>query len=87
MPAVLLAWMALRTGSLWMPIGWHWLNNFVLGRILVVKTDVAGGAQAFIYADGQPPLGAALTVQVILYVLIALIINHLVSRREAARGK
>ena len=83
-PAVLFAWMVLRTGSLWMPIGWHWLNNFVLGRVLVVKADLTGAGSAFLYADRYPPLEMTLLTQTVVFFLMAVAINHLVSQRARA---
>lgn len=85
--AALYAWMVLRTGSLWMPIGWHWMNNFFLSRIYVVEADVGGKQDAFFHSIEEPSLGwSGLLTKAVTYLLVAFLIHYLVSRREAAHA-
>jgi len=79
----ILAWLAYRTGSLWMPFGWHWANNFILISILSVETDVAGGFSIF-SAASYPSIELVLLDKIIMYPLMAFIVNYLVSRRKQA---
>ncbi|WP_347309954.1 CPBP family intramembrane glutamic endopeptidase [Defluviimonas sp. SAOS-178_SWC] len=89
LPALLFGWMVFRTGSLWMPMGWHWFNNFALSEFIKVNAGTATGpaaGTAFMFSDGRPSLGQSLVTQAVSYVLIAVFITYLVGRREAARS-
>lgn len=89
LPALLFGWMVFRTGSLWMPMGWHWFNNFVLGQIIEVNNGTASGpaaGTAIMFSDGRPTLTQQTVMTIVCYILIALLINFLVGRREAAQG-
>ena len=82
----MLAWLAYRSRSLWMPIGWHWANNFGQISLLSVKDskDVVQGI-SFLVADNTPPLELIILNKVIILLPLAFAIHWLLNRREKTK--
>jgi hypothetical protein len=83
----LLAWLAYRTHSLWMPIGWHFANNFLLTVLLGEKTvtDVVQGLPLFVL-DKIPSLEMIIVAKVLPSLVSVFILAWLISRREKNTG-
>jgi uncharacterized protein len=79
----LLAWLAYRSRSLWMPIGWHFANNFLLTILLGEKTgiDVVQGLP-IIVLDKVPSLEIIIVSKVIPSLVSIFILAWLLRRRE-----
>jgi membrane protease YdiL (CAAX protease family) len=79
----LLAWLAYRTSSLWMPIGWHFANNFLLTTLLGIKDagDVIQGLP-FIVGDKAPSLEVLILAKALSSLVSVLILAWLIRRRE-----
>ena len=78
----LLGWLAYRTRSLWMSIGWHWMNNFILTSIINESSrDVVQGVTIFT-ADKLPSIEIILLNKIIIYPLLALFAHWMMNRRE-----
>ena len=78
----LLAWQAYRTGSLWMPIGWHWANNFGLMTLIDAKNvDVVQGMPLLV-ADHLPAIEYVILTKVVVSLATVLIVTWLINRRE-----
>ena len=79
----MLAWLAYRSRSLWMAIGWHWANNFGLISLLSVKDskDVVQGI-SFLVADNTPPVELLILNKIIIFLPLAFAIHWLLKRRE-----
>jgi membrane protease YdiL (CAAX protease family) len=76
-------WLAWRSRSLWMPIGFHLANNFALVVLVNEKanTDLLQGSP-LIVVDKLPSFNFMLIASGIVYLLVVVIINWLISRRE-----
>jgi uncharacterized protein len=76
-------WLAWRSRSLWMPIGFHLANNFALVVLIGEKgsTDVLQGSP-LIVVDKLPSFNFLVISAGVLYLLILAIINWLITRRE-----
>jgi hypothetical protein len=79
----LLAWLAYRTRSLWMPIGWHFANNFLLTTFLGIKNsgDVIEGLP-LILGDKVPSVEVLILAKALSSLLSVLILAWLIRRRE-----
>ena len=78
----LLAWLAYRSRSLWMPLGWHWANNFGLIVLIDAKAgDVVQGMPLFI-ADQYPAINYVIITKVVVILVLGLSITWLIKRRE-----
>ena len=76
-------WLAWRSRSLWMPIGFHLANNFAL-VVLVnerANTDLLQGSP-LIVVDKLPSFNFMLIASGLVYLLVVVIINWLITRRE-----
>jgi len=79
----LLAWLAYRTRSLWMSIGWHWANNF--SSFIILSASTLTHARSIFIID-IPSVEFTLLIKTIILLPIVFIINRVVSRREKADG-
>lgn len=82
-----LAWLAYRTGSLWMSMGWHLANNYGLAVLISVANsgDIIKGI-SLITADRFPEAWAIILVKIILYVMIGFGLATIMRRREKTAG-
>ena len=78
--AVLYAWAAYRTGSLWMALGLHLSNNFSSLVLIGTKGDVLPSAAPFLVE--VPGLGMVTLLIALQSLAIFLILNYLIKRRE-----
>ena len=76
-------WLAWRSRSLWMPIGFHLANNFALVVLVNEKanTDLLQGSP-LIVVDKLPSFNFMLIASGVVYLLVVFIINWLITRRE-----
>jgi uncharacterized protein len=76
-------WLAWRSRSLWMSIGFHWANNFALVVLVNEKgsTDILQG-NPLIVVDKLPPFNFLLVASGLVYLLVVFTINWLITRRE-----
>ncbi len=76
-------WLAWRSRSLWMPIGFHLANNFALVVLVNEKanTDLLQGSP-LIVVDKLPSFNFMLVASGVVYLLVVVIINWLITRRE-----
>ena len=76
-------WLAWRSRSLWMPIGFHLANNFALVVLVNEKanTDLLQGSP-LIVVDKLPSFNVMLVASGMVYLLVVVIINWLITRRE-----
>jgi hypothetical protein len=76
-------WLAWRSRSLWMPIGFHLANNFALVVLVGEKanTDLLQGSP-LIVVDKLPSFNVMLVASGVVYLLVVVIINWLITRRE-----
>ena len=76
-------WLAWRSRSLWMPIGFHLANNFALVVLVNEKanTDLLQGSP-LIVVDKLPSFNFMLIASGLVYLLVVVIINWLITRRE-----
>jgi hypothetical protein len=83
----LLAYLAYRTGSLWMPIGWHFANNLLLTTFIGVPNsgDVIEGLD-IIVADKIPSLGIIVLAKLLPSLVMVLILTWLINRRDKTNG-
>jgi len=81
----LLAWLAYRTGSLWVPIGWHFGNNLLITTLIDVANsgDVVQGLP-LIVADKLPGTIFYIVARAISVLIFISILTWLYSRREKA---
>lgn len=79
----LLAWLAYRTRSLWMPIGWHFGNNLLITTLIDVANsgDVIQGFP-LIVADRLPETIFYIAARAISVLIFVSILTWLYSRRE-----
>ena len=81
----MLGWLAYRTRSLWMSIGWHWVNNFMLITMINESgRDVVQG-MTILTADKLPSLEFILLNKIIIYPLLALVVHWMMNRREKTK--
>lgn len=76
-------WLAWRSRSLWMPIGFHLANNFALVVLINEKasTDLLQGSP-LIVVDKLPSFNFMLIASGLVYLLVVVLINWLIKRRE-----
>jgi hypothetical protein len=76
-------WLAWRSRSLWMPIGFHLVNNFALVVLINEKasTDLLQGSP-LIVVDKLPSFNVLLVASGVVYLLVVVLINWLITRRE-----
>jgi membrane protease YdiL (CAAX protease family) len=76
-------WLAWRSRSLWMPIGFHLANNFALVVLVNEKanTDLLQGSP-LIVVDKLPSFNVMLVASGVVYLLVVVLINWLITRRE-----
>ncbi len=80
-------WLAWRSRSLWMPIGFHWANNFALVVLVGEKANVdLLQGNPLIVVDKLPSFNFMLIASGVVYLLVVVIINALISRREKQAG-
>ncbi len=80
-------WLAWRSRSLWMPIGFHWANNFALVVIVGEKANVdLLQGNPLIVVDKLPSFNFMLISSGLVYLLVVVVINRLIGRREKQAG-
>ena len=58
-------WSVRRTHRVWMPMGFHWLFNFITTRIYAQESDLASGRDILAYQVGRPSLEVELAIQAV----------------------
>ena len=76
-------WLAWRSRSLWMPIGFHLANNYALVVLIGEKgsTDILQGSPLII-VDKLPSFSFLVISAGVVYLLVVVTINWLITRRE-----
>lgn len=77
---ILYGWAAYKTGSLWMALGLHLSNNYTSLVLIGTKGDVLPSAAPF--QIEVPGLAVVTVLVAIQSVVIAMILNYLIERRE-----
>lgn len=79
--ALLYAWAAYRTGSLWMALGLHLSNNY--SSLVLIGTIGDALPSAAPYLVEVPSLAVATLVTALQALAVYFVLNYLVNRREA----
>jgi membrane protease YdiL (CAAX protease family) len=79
--AILYAWGAYRTGSLWMALGLHLSNNYTFLVLIGTKGDVLPSAAPFLV--GIPGLAVVTLLTLVQALVVYLILSYLINRRKS----